>query len=51
MTDQEESKISIVVRKPRKVLHFSDGILEIFDEEEEEKNEEATVEEEVNEVR
>lgn len=48
MTEQTENIIN--VRKPIKVLHFSDGVLEIFDDEDKEAKQEATVEEEVNEV-
>lgn len=49
MTDEEQKDNIISVRKPKKVLHFSDGILEIFDDDEKE-NEEIKVEPEINEV-
>lgn len=45
MTEQ----LIISVRKPKKVLHFSDGVLEVFDEDESE-NKNEKVEPEVNEV-
>lgn len=47
MTEPEPSTIN--VRTPKQILHFSDGVLEIFDDDEETKPEEI-VEPEINEV-
>lgn len=46
MADQESSTIE--VRKPIKVLHFSDGVIEVF--EDDEKKPEEPKKEEINEV-
>jgi hypothetical protein len=48
MTDQENSRINM--KTPIKILHFSDGEMEVFAEDEEEKKPEETVEPPVDEV-
>lgn len=48
MTDQQVSTIN--VRTPKKILHFSDGILEVFDDDEQEKPQTKEVEPEIDEV-
>lgn len=46
----EEQVSAINIRTPKKVLHFSDGILEIFDDDEEKKLQAEAQEPEVDEV-
>lgn len=44
---EENEVTAIVIKRPSKILHFSDGVLEIFDDEEEIKKE---IKEEIVEV-
>lgn len=49
MTEQQDS--TICVKKPKKVLHFSDGVLEYFDDDEDDETKhKGKAEAEVNEV-
>lgn len=47
---EEQEATQITVRVPSRILHFSDGTLEIFDDEEEKKPETQPEEPPINEV-